>query len=75
MAVPQTDVKQEMRLLPAKFASYRMEGIDRSLLKSTARVVVKLETGSELTYDILLVREGVGWKVNGVKNRWGSTGG
>lgn len=75
VAVPQTDVKQEMRLLPAKFASYRIEGIDRSMDKSTARVTVRLDTGSELTYDILLVREGVGWKVNGVKNRWGSTGG
>lgn len=75
VAVPQTDVKQEMRLLPAKFASYRIEGVDRSMQKSTARVVVRLDTGSELIYDVLLVREGVGWKVNGVKNRWGSTGG
>ena len=43
--------------------------------KSAARVLVKLDSGSEQTYDVLLVREGVGWKVNGVKNRWGSTGG
>lgn len=74
VAVPQTDVKQEMRQLPAKFTSYRVDGVDRSALNSTARVIVKLDTGSELAYDIKLVREGVGWKINGVKNTWSSTG-
>lgn len=75
VAVPQTDLKQEVRQLPAKFASYRVGGVDRAALKSTARVVITLDTGSTLSYDILLVREGVGWKVNGIKNAWGSTGG
>lgn len=73
VAVPQTDVKQEMRQLPARFASFSIQGIDRSALKSTARVLVKLDTGSQLTYDVLLVREGVGWKVDGIRNTWTST--
>jgi hypothetical protein len=75
VAVPQTDVKQEMRQLPAKFTSFNVGGVDRAALKSTARVVITLDTGSTLSYDVLLVREGVGWKVNGIKNMWGSTGG
>jgi tetratricopeptide (TPR) repeat protein len=75
VAVPQTDVKQEMRQLPARFSSFSIQGVDRSALKSTARVVVKLDTGSPLVYDIQLVREGVGWKVDGISNAWSSTGG
>ena len=72
VAVPQTNVKQEMNQLPARFASYRIAGIDRTALKSTVRVVIRFETGAELAYDIVLAREGVGWKVTGVKNAWGS---
>lgn len=73
VAVPKADVTQEMRALPAKFASYRISGVDRALARSTARVVVRLDAGSDLVYDIQLAREGVGWKVMGVKNAWGST--
>jgi tetratricopeptide (TPR) repeat protein len=73
VAVPQADVKQEMRALPAKFVSYRISGVDRAVAHSTAVVVIKLGSGSELSYDIQLAREGVGWKVVGVKNRWTST--
>jgi hypothetical protein len=72
VAVPQTNVKQEMDQLPATFASYRISGVDRSALKSTARVIVRFDTGAELAYDVNLTREGVGWKVNGVKNVWSS---
>ena len=74
VAVPQTDVTQDMRQLPARFASFSIAGVDRAALKSTARVVVKLDTGSVLDYDVLLVREGVGWKVDGIRNTWDSTG-
>lgn len=75
VAVPQTDVKQEMRQLPARFVSFRVDGVDRSALKSTARVTIKLSSGSNLAYDVLLVREGVGWKVNGIRNAWTSATG
>ena len=73
VAVPPTDVKQEMRALPAKFASFRIEGVDRSALKSTVLVMVTLDSGSNLSYKVDLAREGVGWKVIGVANRWVSS--
>lgn len=73
VAVPQTNVKQEMNQLPARFASYRIPGVDRAALKSTVRVIIRFETGAELAYDVTLAREGVGWKVTGIKNAWSST--
>jgi len=75
VAVPPTDVRQEMRALPAKFTSYEIRGVDRAALRSTVLVVVELDTGVKLSYDLTLAREGVGWKVLGVKNHWGSTAG
>jgi len=73
VAVPTTDVKQAMRALPAKFDSFRIDGVDRAALRSTVLVVVSLDSGSTLSYKVQLAREGVGWKVVGVANRWGST--
>jgi tetratricopeptide (TPR) repeat protein len=73
VAVPSTDVQQAMRALPAKFTSYKIEGVNRASTSSTAVVVIKLDSGSDLSYDIQLAREGVGWKVVGIKNRWNST--
>jgi tetratricopeptide (TPR) repeat protein len=70
VAVPPTDVKQAMRALPAKFASFRIEGVDRTAQKSTVLVRVVLDSGSNLSYTVQLAREGVGWKVVGVANRW-----
>ena len=74
VAVPTADVKQEMRALPAKFTSYTISGVDRAVAKSKVLVVVKLESGSTLSYDVQLAREGVGWKVVGLANSFGSTG-
>ncbi len=73
VAVPLANVSQEMDQLPAKFASYRIAGIQSSTQTSTVQVAVTFETGAELKYDVLLMREGVGWKAFGVKNSWGST--
>jgi tetratricopeptide (TPR) repeat protein len=73
VAVPQTDVKQAMRALPAKFVSFSIQGVDRASTRSTVLVVIKLDSGSDLSYDIQLAREGVGWKVIGVNNRFNST--
>lgn len=73
VAVPQADVEQEMDQLPAKFASYRIAGIDSTVQASTVQVVVRFETGAEMKYNILLMREGVGWRVTSVKNAWNST--
>jgi len=75
VAVPPTDIRQEMRALPAKFDGYEVRGVDRAALRSTVLVVVELDSGVKLSYDVQLAREGVGWKVLGVKNHWGSTAG
>jgi Tfp pilus assembly protein PilF len=72
VAVPTADVTQEMRALPAKFASFRIDGVDRAATTSTVLVVVSLDSGSTLSYKVELAREGVGWKVVGLQNRWGS---
>jgi hypothetical protein len=73
VAVPPTDVKQAMRALPAKFASFHIDGVDRAAAKSTVLVVVSLDSGSTLSYKVQLAREGVGWKVVGIQNRFVST--
>lgn len=73
VAVPPANISQEMRALPAKFASYTITGIDRGARTSTAVVSVTLDAGTKLDYDVVLTREGVGWKVSAVKNRWSST--
>ncbi|MCE5190450.1 MAG: tetratricopeptide repeat protein [Actinomycetia bacterium] len=74
VAVPSADVEKEMSNLPPKFASYSVQDIERSAKTSTVDVTVVLDKGAPLTYRVSLVREGVGWKVNGVTNDWRSTG-
>jgi Tfp pilus assembly protein PilF len=75
VAVPSADVEKEMSNLPPEFQSYSLQGIERSAKTSTVDVTVVLDKGAPLTYRVSLVREGVGWKVNGVTNDWRSTGG
>jgi len=36
------------------------------------RVTVRFDSGAEMAYDVSLTREGVGWKVMGIKNAWSS---
>jgi tetratricopeptide (TPR) repeat protein len=74
VAVPPTDVKQQMQLLPVRFDSYTIDGIQRGPAQSSVRIKVQLDKNATLYYLISLVREGVGWKVNGIKNDWQSTG-
>ena len=73
VAVPPANVQQEMDQLPAKFASYRISGVNRAARTSTVRVTVRLDSGAEMAYDVSLTREGVGWKVTGIKNAWSSS--
>ena len=75
VAVPATDVAQEMRRLPARFEQYSVDSVDRGASQSTAHVTVRLDEETTLQYEIWLVREGVGWKVNGIQNDWGTSGG
>jgi tetratricopeptide (TPR) repeat protein len=73
VAVPAADVAQEMRSLPAKFASFSITGVDRASKASTVAVTVSLDSGGKLGYDVHLAREGVGWKIVGLQNAWSST--
>ncbi|MHB1340486.1 MAG: tetratricopeptide repeat protein [Coriobacteriia bacterium] len=75
VAVPTADVEKEMSNLPPQFASFTLGAAEQSAKTSNVDVTVVLEQGAPLTYKISLVREGVGWKVNGVTNDWRSTGG
>jgi len=75
VAVPTADVTKEMGSLPPKYTSYSIDGTKASARTSTVTVTIVLEQGAPLTYTVSLLREGVGWKVNGITNDWRSTGG
>lgn len=72
VAAPAADVTQAMRALPATFTSYRIDGVDRASADSTVAVSVSLQSGASQSFLLLLEREGVGWKVVGLRNNWGS---
>lgn len=76
VAVPSADVAKEMSNLPPEFASEPViENTVRSARTSTVDVTIVLDKGAPLTYKVSLLREGIGWKVNGITNDWRSTGG
>ncbi|MDO8948989.1 MAG: tetratricopeptide repeat protein [Actinomycetota bacterium] len=75
VAVPSADVTKEMSNLPPGFSTYSLDGTVRSAKTSTVDVTIVLDKGAPLNYKVSLLREGVGWKVNGVTNDWRSTGG
>jgi len=66
VAVPSSDVEKEMAKIPP-MSEYTIESVERSPRTSSVVVVVTPESGTPLTYEITLAREGVGWKVSGVE--------
>lgn len=66
VAVPSSDVEKEMAKIPP-ISEYTIESVDRSPRTSLVVVTVTPESGTPLTYEITLAREGVGWKVSGVE--------
>lgn len=74
VAVPTADIDKEMAKLPP-MADFVIDSVERSPRTSRVVVTVTPESGSPLSYEISLSREGVGWKVTGVENDWRSTGG
>ncbi len=74
-AVPAADIEKEMAKLPPNHTEYAIDAVTRGAGESTVKITVTLEEGAPLHYDILMAREGVGWKVTGVENDWRSTGG
>ena len=72
IAAPATDVARLMASVPPDFRSYTIDSVERSATSSNALVTVTLERGAPLHYEVQLSREGVGWKVSGLKNDWRS---
>lgn len=75
VAGPAADVGKEMATIPPNYASVTVDKVERSPFTSKVTVTVKLEKGAPLRYTVTLQREGVGWKVSGIDNDWGSSGG
>ena len=53
-------------VLPDGASGVTVEGVDRSMNESSALVTVTLSAGGEQSYRSHLVRDGLGWKVDGV---------
>ena len=53
-------------VLPDGATDVRVEGVDRSMRESSALVTVTLSAGGEQSYNVALVRDGIGWKVSDV---------
>jgi tetratricopeptide (TPR) repeat protein len=73
IAVPDKDVAKEMAKLPP-VSSFKVESVNKGSTVSAAYVQITPKQGAPLRYKITLQREGVGWKVVGVENNWGSSG-
>lgn len=54
-------------------ATVTIDGLDQSMTSSTARVSAKLSSGTEQSYTVTLVRDGIGWKVSAVELSYDST--
>lgn len=74
-AAPTDGVNKEMATIPPNFAAYTVDTIDRSAFTSKVTITVKLDKGAPLRYRISLSREGLGWKVMGIDNDWGTGSG
>jgi tetratricopeptide (TPR) repeat protein len=75
VAVPPGDIDKAMSSLPPAWVSYEIVSVERSARTSVANVTVVLEQGGTVAYEIMLAREGVGWKVNGISNSFSSMDG
>lgn len=71
VAVPASDVSKEMAKIPVP-KDYSVSDVSKSSRTSTVTVIVSPESGADLKFTVTLVREGVGWKVNGIDNAWQS---
>ena len=61
------DARQQIEsVLPANASSVSVEGIDRSMSSSKVLAKATLSAGGEQSYEIEMVRSGIGWKVSKV---------
>jgi len=71
VAVPQTDIDKAMAKIPPTFSSAKVTLVkNTSPFAARASVTVAIPNGSPLDYVIVLQREGVGWRVQGIENDW-----
>lgn len=62
-----------LSLLPVTSSSLTIDGVDRAMNTSTVVATATLANGGTQTYQIGLVRSGLGWKVNSVSASYAST--
>lgn len=61
------DARAEIEaVLPDGASGVTVEGVDREMTESSALATVTLSAGGEQSYQVHLVREGIGWKVAAV---------
>jgi hypothetical protein len=71
VAVPAQDVEKEMEKIPPA-TSFTIGAIDSNTSTSTVEITVQPESGASLRFRITMQREGVGWRVSGIENDWGT---
>jgi len=54
-------------ILPANIKSAEVKGIDRTMQENTVLLAVTFDGGGIQNYEVSLVRDGLSWKVSGVK--------
>lgn len=59
-------------ILPTGASGVSVDGVDRSMSSSKAIVTATLAAGGTQSYEVDLVRDGIGWKVTGVSTVYGS---
>ena len=55
-------------------ATSSVSGVDRSMASSTVLVTSSLASGGSQSYELTMVRSGLGWKVSDVKLSFSSQG-
>lgn len=68
------DVANEMRMVPP-LQSFSIDGLKRGSQTSIVSATITPKSGAPMRFRFTLAREGVGWKVSGVANDFGSTEG
>jgi tetratricopeptide (TPR) repeat protein len=74
VAVPQKDMAKEMAKIPP-VKEFEVVTVTAGPKTSIVKLTVTPEKGAALRYVVTLSREGVGWRVTGIANDWGTSGG
>ena len=73
-SVTEDGVTEIEALLPTSSSDVSIDGMDMSMNESTVIATATLSAGGEQSYEIKLVRDGIGWKVSSVSAVYASTG-